>query len=317
VHPEFGIKRWLSEDLAVVDLDFSAFQVAAGIAPISVENPTWVPLPGTPLRLVGFGHSGADCRGPSQKRTLDVVLTSSESARLMIQQTGKRNCPGDSGGPMLNSAGRLVGVMSWTGKEINGRPTHANYNFIFNLPQPGWTGCSWVDVGPERSHQAGPAWCPNGSFLTQFDLEGDKRFSAHDAPVVGKARCCRLAQHYSPWGGCRWVQVGVNRSFQLGGTWCADGEFLVAFDLDTARHLPPESSPVVGQALVCRAQSGPAARWGSTYLEDVGAQKSHQAGATWCPAGSFLTHFELASASGYHANDTPFVGRATCVRPRP
>jgi hypothetical protein len=317
VHPEFGAKGWLREDLAVIELDRPASQVAPGVAPIPVENPQWIPTPGTVMRLVGFGHSGDDCRGPAAKRVLDAPLTTVESARLMIREPGKRNCPGDSGGPMFDDAGRVGGVMSWTGREINGRPTHANFNFIFGLPRPGWTDCNWFEIGAQRSHQAGAAWCPNGSFLTQFDLDGDSALHGHDAPIVGRARCCRIAQYYSPWGQCHWTQVGAQRSFEPGWSWCDEGEFLAALDLDGDRALAARLAPVVGQALCCRAQSGPAARWGSSYLEPVGGEKSHQPGAAWCPEGSFLTRVELAGPPGEAEHDAPYVGRAMCVRPRP
>ncbi len=137
VHPEFGVRRWLNEDLAVIHLDYPSSQFT-NIAPIAVEHPGWVPTSGTPLRLVGFGHTGSDCRGPAAKRMLDVFATEVNSARVMIKQRGKRNCPGDSGGPILNMNLHVVGVMSWTGEEINGRPTYANYNFIFGLPGPSY-----------------------------------------------------------------------------------------------------------------------------------------------------------------------------------
>jgi hypothetical protein len=316
VHPEFGVAGWLREDLAVIELDQPASKVAPGIAPIPVENPTWLPSPGTALRLVGFGPSGVDCSGPSLKRMLDITLLTAESARLMSRETGKRVCPGDSGGPMLNTVGHVAGVTSWTGDEINGRPTHANFNFIFDLPRPKWTDCQWVEVGAQRSHQVGTAWCPNGSFMTQLDLDGDRSLAAHDAPVVGRARCCRIAQYYAPWGQCHWSQVGAQRSIEPDWTWCNDGDFLVAVDLDGDRSLPARAAPVVGQALCCRAQSGAATRWGSTYREVIGMQRSHQSGAAWCPDGSFLTRFELGWTSDVAEHDAPYVTRATCARPR-
>ena len=317
VHPEFGLKRWLNEDIAVIDLDYPASRDAPGIAPIAVEDPSWIPWRGAPLHLVGFGLTGSDCKGPAAKRLLYASVTETSSARLMIKEPGKRNCPGDSGGPMLNQAGRVVGVMSWTGEEINGRPTHANYNFIFNLPRLAWTDCSWIAVGARRSHQAGQPWCPNGSYLTQFDLDSVAGASGHDSPVVGQARCCRLSQFYSPWTNCYWAPVGVQKSYQPEPQWCADGYFLTGLDLDGERGVAPQMAPIVGQAFCCRAQSGPAMRWGSTYLEDVGAKQSHQPGPAWCPPGSFVTQFELLGTGGYSAHDAPYVGRVRCVRPRP
>ena len=134
-HPDFGTKRWYNEDMAVIELDFPSWQKVS-IAPIPVAPPDWVPPPGAPLQIVGFGSTGADCLGPSKKKWLPVTLTKSSAARLMIKEPGKRACPGDSGGPILNQAGHVVGVVSWIGEEINGRPTYANHNFIFGLPGP-------------------------------------------------------------------------------------------------------------------------------------------------------------------------------------
>jgi hypothetical protein len=236
VHPEFGLRRWLNEDIAVIDLDYPASRDAHGIAPIVVEDPSWIPFPGTPLHLIGFGHTGSDC--------------------------------------------------------------------------------NWVTVGGRRSHQAGQPWCANGSYLTQLDLDSVAGASAHDSPVVGQARCCRLAQFYAPWSNCYWASVGVQKSYQPGPQWCTDGYFLTGFDLDGETGVSPHAAPIIGQALCCRAQSGPATRWDSTYLDDIGAKRSHQRGPAWCPPGSFITQFELLGTGGYSAHDAPFVGRARCVRPR-
>ena len=53
-----------------------------------------------------------------------------------------------------------------------------------------WGSCTWAEVGSQKSHQAGSAWCPPGSLITQFDLDGDSTVSGTDAPIVGRARCC-------------------------------------------------------------------------------------------------------------------------------
>jgi hypothetical protein len=122
----------------------------------------------------------------------------------------------------------------------------------FQLSQ--WGPCAWVDVGGQRSHQPGPDWCPLGSFLTQFDLDGGSNLRAHDAPIVGRANCCQLL------GGppvarkfvCEWVRVGAERSHQPGPDWCPEGSFLTQFDLDGESNLSPTDAPIVGQAKCCR-----------------------------------------------------------------
>jgi hypothetical protein len=38
-------------------------------------------------------------------------------------------------------------------------------------------------------------WCPKGSYLVGIDLDEEKRYAAHDSPVVGKAYCCTLPTH--------------------------------------------------------------------------------------------------------------------------
>jgi len=50
--------------------------------------------------------------------------------------------------------------------------------------------CDWHDV--DDSHVPGPAWCPEGAFLTQLDL--DACAEGHLCPIIARARCCRPAQ---------------------------------------------------------------------------------------------------------------------------
>lgn len=61
-----------------------------------------------------------------------------------------------------------------------------------SVRQYGWGQCLWVGVETRgiSSHQPGPAWCPPGTFLVAFDLDGPQNISAWDAPVVGQAMCC-------------------------------------------------------------------------------------------------------------------------------
>ena len=58
-----------------------------------------------------------------------------------------------------------------------------------------WSACSWRPVAKRglNSHQPFPDWCPDGTFLTQLDLDGDRDGSEYDEPVIGQARCCGFA----------------------------------------------------------------------------------------------------------------------------
>jgi hypothetical protein len=55
----------------------------------------------------------------------------------------------------------VVGVMSWTGQEINGRLTYANYNFIFGLPGPSYVEDRPLAMMPGRSMDRRELMSPN------------------------------------------------------------------------------------------------------------------------------------------------------------
>ena len=114
-----------------------------------------------------------------------------------------------------------------------------------------WVGVQNAGI---NSHQPGPAWCPEGSFLVALDLDGPRNFSAHDSPIVGQAMCANSAgRAMGRWGSCFWVGVetaGIN-SHQPGKAWCPEGTYLVALDLDGPRNYSAHDSPVVGQAMCC------------------------------------------------------------------
>lgn len=328
VHPEFGQRGWLREDIAVVELDRPASEVTRGVRPLAVEDPERTPLPGDVLTFVGFGRTGADCSGPPQgKRWRALPVDISEWGRIFFKP--RAICPGDSGGPLLNKAGRVVGVTSWHGMDSTFRPTSYSYNWIFGLEDACWGSCSWVGVARAglNSHQPGPAWCADGSFLTALDLDGDRRLSGHDAPVIGQARCCDLdGARPSRWGTCTWVKVeqaGLNshRPFQQ---WCPNGSYITQIDLDADSSASANDSPVVGQVRCCTIAGGASRRWGSSYWRPVETWvdgkltgiDSHQAGESWCEDGAFLTQLDLDGIGGL-GHDAPVVGQAKCSEPRP
>ena len=325
VHPDYEQRGWAREDLAVIDLDQPMSELAPSVQPIPVEEPERTPLPGDPLMLVGYGITGDGCTVASPgKQWLTLDVTDSNYAAIVFRYENQHVCGGDSGGPVINEADRVVGVASWGNNQDSStyRPTGFSYNWIFEYQRPGWGGCAWVPVEQAgmKSHQPGPDWCAAGSFLVALDLDGSRDMSAHDAPVVGQARCCSLLGAPAAWESCDWMpvqQAGIN-SHRPEQAWCPDGSYLTQLDLDAVGDASANDSPVVGQARCCRLAGAQYGEWGSSYWVPVELEgvNSHQAGAPWCIEGGFLTQFDLDGNAAADDHDAPVVGQAKCSRPR-
>lgn len=314
VHPEYTQRGWLREDYAVVELDQSA-PTLAQVTPLAIAQPYQVPVVGQAMTLVGYGATGPDCRGPGLgKRKMDVPVHASGWGGIEFRNAQLHSCPGDSGGPVLDASQQVVGVASWgDGSSSTYRPTSFAHDWIVGLPTPKWGSCSWVPVpSAGRSSHQPRSLCPDGTFLTALDLDGDRSVSAHDAPLIGQARCCKVsgAEHagvdLSLWVGVE--RAGLN-SHLATAPWCPKGSFITGIDLDACAGCDAADSPVVGQVQCTRLQGF--ANWGSTYWMDVGAQTSHQAGASWCLDGAFVTQIDLDRVDA-DAHDSPIVARAKC-----
>ena len=147
VHPEFGVRGWLKEDFAIINLDQPVNQIAQNIIPIQIEQPHRIPKVGDTLTLVGFGRTGQGCsESGGQKLKLDIKVDeilsfqSPRGSELIFIDSTRYACPGDSGGPALNSNRRIVGVASTSDQSTNSKysATHANYSFICKEPRPSW-----------------------------------------------------------------------------------------------------------------------------------------------------------------------------------
>lgn len=181
-------------------------------------------------------------------------------------------------------------------------------------PLPSHGTCQWVSLPLAASHQRGPDWCPAGSYLTQIDLDGVREVSAHDAPLVGQARCCSIAAAPPQWGTCSWREVGVV-SHQQDGSWCDSGELLTQFDLDGDASYSVFDAPYVGGAKCCEVPTTASQPAAPVWVE-VGPQESHGDLGRWCPDGTFLIALDLDGGdSGYAGHDAPWVGRALCAYP--
>ena len=317
VHPEYTQRGWLREDYAVIQLD-KPIAAIAKVTPIPVQSPNNIPFVGDYLTLVGYGLTGTDCTGPSLgKMKMPVPIAGIGWGGIGFKNAQLHSCPGDSGGPALDGSGLVVGVASWiSGGDSTYRPTSYAYNWIYGIPQPAWSSCAWVPIEQAglNSHQP-TQLCPNGSFLTALDLDGDRRISGHDAPVIGAARCCKLTgAENQQWDSSLWLgieQLGVN-SHSMVGTWCPQGHFITGIDLDACGNCDALDSPVIGQVQCSRLAGAQHSAWGSSYWMDVGPQKSHQQGDGWCLDGAFITQLDLDREGAADAHDSPIVGRVKC-----
>lgn len=320
IHPDFGLSGWLRKDLAVIELDTPADQMVLDVRPIPIAAGFIIPRSGQSLTLVGYGKTGGECNSPSLgKRKVDLVATEVNSAAIRFQHPETVACPGDSGGPVLNASGHVVGVASWSNDidESTYRPTHASHNWILGLQRFNWTSCEWQEVGGLRSHQPTAAWCSDGRFLTQFDLDPESRALGQDSPIIGRANCCTLTELESHrWQACSWHEVGASASHGDGPPWCPEGSYLTQFDLDGGLGFGAHGAPIVGQARCCRLSDERYQSWGSSYREDVGRQ-SHTQGDPWCPSGTLLTQIDLDTDRRLDAHNSPIVGRVQCSMPKP
>ncbi len=117
---------------------------------------------------------------------------------------------------------------------------------------------------------------------------------------------------------CTWRpvgQAGIN-SHQPGPSWCQNGEYLSALDLDGYPNMAPHDSPIVGAAYCCgwSASNGWANIWPWTPVGTVGIN-SHQPGPAWCRYGSYLLAVDLDGPRNYQEHDSPIVGQALCATP--
>ena len=120
-----------------------------------------------------------------------------------------------------------------------------------------WGSCSWVEIGYDKSHFQMGNWCPDGSFLTQLDLDGDTSHGDSNGPVVVRAKCCTMPDgQFQKWGTSYWQEVGAFMSHGDRGNWCPHGTFLTQLDLDGVAALSVHDSPVVGRCKCARPAQG-------------------------------------------------------------
>ncbi len=142
VCPEFGQVRWLAADYAIIKLDVAASQKVLNVTPIPVELA--VPnVVGEQVMVIGFGLTGGNCSTANvEKRMATLSIADCGPEGITLSDSKVFTCPGDSGGPLINGQGRIIGVTSW-GDESNGtsvfRPTYSRGTWISTFLQGYWT----------------------------------------------------------------------------------------------------------------------------------------------------------------------------------
>jgi len=136
VHPNFTAAGWLRSDYALIVLDQPVWALASGIQPITLADPAHAVSAGDIVTLVGFGATGVNCASaPVGKLELSLPITEVVPDAIRFNQAGDAACPGDSGGPALDSSGWLVGVASWSNSadESTYRPAWEAYSWIAGI----------------------------------------------------------------------------------------------------------------------------------------------------------------------------------------
>lgn len=148
-----------SDDLAVIVLDTIPAAFGMAVAPLRVRDPSNPPQAGDFVRMAGVGPAdcvlggGAAVRRIAEGTIADVLTHPAATTSYYSVYSSASVCGGDSGGPLLDSSNRVIGIASrgrngtqWAGRysatleAYDWIKDHACHGFNANFPD--WSYCN-------------------------------------------------------------------------------------------------------------------------------------------------------------------------------
>jgi len=142
VHPEYGQTSWLFYDIAIIKLDVPVNERVRDVQPIPIERVVPNNI-GETVTMVGYGRIGSGCtQNNAEKRTFSTTIDDCGPLGILMNDATMYVCPGDSGSPLINAQGRIIGVASH-GDASSGnstyRPLYSSSAWISRFLRGRWT----------------------------------------------------------------------------------------------------------------------------------------------------------------------------------